>query len=1095
MNYFDNQFLFSETYINNYIKENSKKMMNQDGNLVNMFTNIVDWNKEFTTGDCRHDSWEEYIDALLIALGFVNKEVKENIRVLYTNPITSGGKPVAICYGIDKEEDVSSTIKGKYYAYNAVKSAKENNVEWAILTNGYKWRLYNTKNISPYESYLEVDTEASIKEYDKPNEAFQLFYLFFNVKTYYTKEDGQLKIERLKDESDKTAETIEEFLRGKSEEILKDLCYGLKENMNQQFYVEEDRKNIYSDAIILLYRLLFLGYAEARALLPIKKDDPDYTESFERLCYDAKEVMNSGQLPSIKDGFEFWDRIDSHLRVYVDNCYNGGLFHNDDKFILREHRIANEHLVKCLAEISYNKDKNEKYTTEIQYKDLSVRNLGAIYEGLLEYRLFVAEETMVQRKNKNKVSYIKESETTLKTSDLKNIIKIGEIYLSQDAMERKETGAYYTPEDIVEYIVGNTVGKKINELRQQLKDILQPYYDELQYQSTEQGKRTLQNNIDLITYKFVNEKILTLSIIDSAMGSGHFLVNAVYRVSNEIVSIIEDNCWQSMEEIPVDIKEWKRKVVENCIYGIDINELSVALARLSLWLISASNDKALSFIDHHLKTGDSIIGATKSQIKLVSDEKSINIFDILPDTMLEPVIRKFDKIKEVGSSTKYDVEIQKSVYKQIEEELYLIKKKFDYYLATIYAGGIEDENEYINIMRFGTISDFENLKIKPLMKYAKENKFFHWELEFPQVFTNGGFDIAIGNPPYVEVDSKKYEKVIGKISQTKNLYSYMINNYFNYTKEDAKISVIVLMSLIASQKMKYLRQKLMNIKGNIYFMNIDSATYPGRLFKGLMIRLTILTVARNINQGNHVFSTNYMRFYHNERKNLFKDVYYGEVDLCKTINKKYLFIPKLGSVQAVSILKKIYKKTNITFEKYIKKEKGCNSIYYRNTGAVYYCMAFDAPPYYTLNGKEKISSTITKVEFKDVSKYIPLCIFHSSLFYWFWTVYSDCYHLTGNDLKRFPIDLADLQNREDEFEGLYHEITKSLNQHKKLVKYNKSFGVLEYDEYRHRYSKKVFDSVDRILADYYNLTESELDFIVNYDYKYRVGERNENGEL
>jgi len=123
--------------------------------------------------------------------------------------------------------------------------------------------------------------------------------------------------------------------------------------------------------------------------------------------------------------------------VYVDRSYNGGLFHNEDKPILKEYRIANGRLTKCLAELSYNLDKTGKYTEAIEYKDLSVRNLGSIYEGLLEYQLFIADERMVQKKSKGQVKYLKAAEVKLQNSDLKNIIEKGGIYLSQDALERK----------------------------------------------------------------------------------------------------------------------------------------------------------------------------------------------------------------------------------------------------------------------------------------------------------------------------------------------------------------------------------------------------------------------------------------------------------------------------------------------------------------------------------------------------------------------------------------------------------------------------------------------------------------------------------
>lgn len=1082
MKYFDNHFLFSETYIKNYINESNKKSAAKDETLLNMFTNVVEWNREYINGDYSSDPWEFYIDAVLDVLGFENREAKNNIRVLYTNPIASGVKAVAICYGIDRKEDVSSIEKGKYFAYNAVKAARENDVDWAILTNGYKWRIYDAKNISPYENYLEVDIEASINVNSSPNDAFKLFNLFFNVKTYFT-EDGELKIEKIKDQSDKTAETIEEFLRGKAEEILKDLCYGFKENMGKQVYTEEDRKNIYNDAIILLYRLLFFGYAESRGLLPITSDDPNYPDSFEKLCFDAKEVINKGQLAIIREGFEFWERLDSHLRVYVDNSYNGGLFHNEDKPVLKEHRIANEHLVKCLAEISHNKDKNDKYTTEIQYKDLSVRNLGAIYEGLLEYRLFIAEERMVQRKNKNKVTFIKAAEITLKDSDKKAVINPGGIYLSQDALERKETGAYYTPEDVVEYIVDNTIGKKLRELKQELKERLKPQYEELQYEPTELGKRRIQNEIDSVTLEFINEKILTLSIIDSAMGSGHFLVNAAYRVSNEIVSIIADNDWQSMDEVPVDIKEWKRKVVENCIYGIDINELSVALARLSLWLISADNDKALSFIDHHLKTGDSIIGATKSQVKHVTDEKLIQMFDVLPEAMLEPVINKFNKIKEIGSSTKYDVEVQKDIYEQIERELNLIKKKFDYYLSTKYAGGITDEKEYIDLMRFGTLDDFEKPEIKPLMQYARDNKFFHWELEFPQVFEKGGFDIAIGNPPYVDVELSKYKAVNLKTYTCRNLYAYMIEKNIDNIIMDGFLGVIVPLSIISTPRMKEVEYYVIDHNETC----ISSyAIRPSKIFRNVDQRVSIILGKKSKKPHCILKTSKYNRWYKEERKTLFSNINYVNCERNYILDGR---IPKIGSEVEGEILNKIFSKENRLSDLFIST--GENKIYY-HSAARYWIKSLDfIPEFYSEKKGNSKSSEYKEITLNSrVDPKIVGSIINSTLFFWFWSIYSDDRHVNKSDIGSIMFDYSKLDDNQkiilvEEFDNLMRDYRD--NSTIKECNYS-GIGKVRYQEFRPKNSKKIIDKIDEVLGLYYGFTQQEIEFIKNYDIKFRLGE-------
>ncbi|MDT8716033.1 hypothetical protein IAI10_05155 [Clostridium sp. 19966] len=440
MSYFDNHFLFSETYIKDYIKNTRGGNGKLEG-LNSTFEAIKEWHEPFVDGDYSDEDWiEEFIDLTIDVLGF-KKSNEGGIRLLYTNLITSDEKAVAACYVLEKYEDLNCNVKGKYYAYKAVKAAKNKDLDWAILTNGYKWRIYNTKNVSCYENYLEVDIEYCLNNLKEPDEAFKLFHLFFSSKTYYKNEDGEMVIEGIKDLSDKKAETIENFLRDKVEEILKDLCYGLKENMKLDIYDEQDRKNIYNDAVILLFRLLFIGYAESRKLLPCNVEDKEYVNnSFFTICNEAKEILNSGKASDIKDGFDFWDRIDEYLRIYVDNTYDGGLFENFDKPILNNYKISNGYLIKCLAEMTYYVDKKTgMYKEAIEYKDLSVRNLGSIYEGLLEYNLFIAKERMVMRKSKGKVAYIEASKTTLKKSDEHNIIEAGGIYLSQDALVLNST--------------------------------------------------------------------------------------------------------------------------------------------------------------------------------------------------------------------------------------------------------------------------------------------------------------------------------------------------------------------------------------------------------------------------------------------------------------------------------------------------------------------------------------------------------------------------------------------------------------------------------------------------------------------------------
>ncbi|MCR4437173.1 MAG: hypothetical protein QHH06_15775 [Clostridiales bacterium] len=723
---------------------------------------------------------------------------------------------------------MDSKKKGKYYAFNAVKAAKENGVEWAMLTNGCKWRIYNTRNVSPYENYLEVDIEDSVNNMESPDEAFTLFNLFFNVRTYYREDDGELVIEKIKEDSDKKAEQIEDFLRGKAEEILKDLCYGFKENMGYEKYDRTTCRMIYQDAITLLFRMLFFGYAESRGLLPCNQEDVDYRDnSFFKLCEEAKDVLNQGKTHEIKNGFDFWDRLDEHLRIYVDRTYNGGLFDNSDKPILKEYRIANGWLIKCLAEIAYKKDrKTNSYIEKIEYKDLSVRNLGSIYEGLPEFNLFIAGERMVKRISKGKVQYLKTRGLTLRKSDEPNIIEPGDIYLSQDATERKDTGSYYTPEDGVEYIVSNTVGRKLEELKNELKELLKTDFDALAYEPTDSVKKRIQRRIDEETVKFIEDKVLSLSVIDSAAGSGHFLVNAAYRLANGIVDILCENNWESDEDIPVDIGHWKRRVVENCIYGIDINPLAVMLAKLSLWLISASNDKALSFIDHHLKEGNSIIGTDRHHVK-VKNEK-YPIFEVSYENYMEPVMKKYKELKKTGSATREDVKKQQEIHDEINQMLELVKKKYDYYLASLYAGGIQDEMKFADVLRSKDINDFKTEEMEPLWK------------------------IAVRYSVYYTLSSR-------------NLYAYMMENSIEKFKNGGVYGFIILLSLVTSPKMISIKNYVIKRSRNIWINSYSIR--PAKIFQNVDQRVCIVYGSKDIlSECVNIYTTKYIMWNSNQRK-------------------------------------------------------------------------------------------------------------------------------------------------------------------------------------------------------------------------------------
>lgn len=1081
MDFFDNHYLFSETYLREYIKL-QKKVAAPD--LARNYRTIKEWHDE-----CDERNWfRDYICPVIDTVGFKYPPIMNNTAVLYTNILSAGDKPVAVLYATNKNEDLSSNCKGKYYTYETVSAAKANGVDWAMLTNGYQWRIYNVKNISPYENYLEVNIENSMKNGNVPDEAFSLFHLFFNASTYYRDESGELVIEGIKDKSDETAEQVEDLLRGKAEEILKDICYGLKETMQYESYDRTTCRMIYQDAITLLFRMLFFGYAESRGLLPRQEEDMEYNQnSFFKLCAEAKDILNAGKAYESKNDFNFWNRLDEHLRIYVDQTYNGGLFSNDDKPILREYKVANGWMMKCLAEIAYKKDKKTNvYREKIEYKDLSVRNLGSIYEGLLEFNLFIAEEEMVKRTTKNKTQYLKTSTLTLKKSDEPNIIKIGDIYLSQDATERKDTGSYYTPEDVVEYIVSNTVGKKLEELKAELGILLQRSYKEIAIEPTESGRKRIQKQIDEETLSFIENKILSLSIIDSAMGSGHFLVNAAYKVANGIVEIWGQNNWETEEEIHVDVGYWKRKVVENCIYGIDINALAVTLTKLSLWLISADNDKALSFIDHHLKEGNSIIGTDRYHVRTSGETGPI--FDVSYEEYIAPVKSKYAELSLVGSLTKEDVERQKEIYNDIQAMLELIKKKYDYFLASQYTGGIQDEVRFGELLRSQDIEDFEQEEMDDLWQLATEKKFFHWELEFPEILLDGGFDIAIGNPPYVEADCVEY-KGIKVTNSCHNLYAYLIEETYNHMKnQEAYFGCIIPSASISTPRMASLQMYIVDNSSDIYISTYDDR--PAKLFERIEhMRAAIIISKIDKHSINHmVYTTKYNRWYSSERRKLFDTIRYS-------INNKlgYIegYIPKIGFKIENSILSKLFDKTeNIKGHLSTKDEK--NNVYY-GYGVQYWIKALDRCAAEIDNTERKSTGEKTLYLKEKFSNKIFAALLNSSTFYWYFISFSDCRNLTKNTISSFPFDYTQLsQEQIKQLNILSDRLINDFIGNSKL-KYTNYVGTgkMEYREYYPKKSKSIINDIDAVLSEYYGFTSKERDFITNYDIRFRMGEDGE----
>ena len=259
-----------------------------------------------------------------------------------------------------------------------------------------------------------------------------------------------------------------------------------------------------------------------------------------------------------------WDRLQHLFRIINGSDpdlnaflgvprYNGGLFDPAQHPFLETHYVGDRHLAQAIDYLA-RRITSENIKETVDYRTLGVRQLGSIYEGLLEYQPRRAAEPLVAVRKSGKDQWLPAADQGRAKALERR--EPGELYLATDKGERKATGSYYTPHYIVKYIVENTLGP-----------LLEAAHEAAAAAPTEAEKA-----------ERFTAAVLALNILDPAMGSGHFLVEA----TDKLAAALAANEWlEATEEAEADLISWRRRVVEACIYGVDKNALAVELAKLS----------------------------------------------------------------------------------------------------------------------------------------------------------------------------------------------------------------------------------------------------------------------------------------------------------------------------------------------------------------------------------------------------------------------------------------------------------------------------------------------------------------------------------
>ena len=674
-------------------------------------------------------------------------------------------------------------------------------LRWGVLTNGAKWRLYYAGARSVSEQFFEIDLATALNlpghndglfalSEAERRHCLKLFVLFFRRTAFLPDPDSadsrslhQRALEEGRFYEERVAADLSELV---FKQVFPKLARAIAEAAPDAPLAE-----VREAALILLYRLLFILYAEDRDLLPVR--DNRYDD------YGLRDKVR-GDVGRRKDGNDTFSANASRYWAVVDDLcraidqgdasiglppYNGGLFDRQRTPLLAAVRLGDAVMADVIDALSFEAtDQGRRY---INYRDLSVQQLGSIYERLLEYEV-VRDGT--------------------------------EITVRPNVFARKGSGSYYTPDDLVEVILKETVGPLVRAR-------LEAFSEQAARPNTGRtGRRLTHSDLHRLDPA---ERLLDLKICDPAMGSGHFLVSLVdYLADSVIAALAEAQATVAGYVSPlteridairttilnnagergwtIDVEQLddrhiiRRMVLKRCVYGVDKNPMAVELAKVSLWLHTFTVGAPLSFLDHHLRCGNSLFGCWARQGIEKMSAGGHGLFIHEPVNRAADAANAMQVVEHLTDAEIAEAHRSAQTFAQVEA----MTAPLDTFLSLLHAFdwlNIKDPEDTAALHAFfeGRLGDPlaiaqgqvegpdpapvhpersasevegpatpEGQRFAELLERARtlmaEERFLNWQAAFPGVWTNlknvepdGGFDAVIGNPPWDRIKLQQVE--------------------------------------------------------------------------------------------------------------------------------------------------------------------------------------------------------------------------------------------------------------------------------------------------------------------------------------------------
>lgn len=588
----------------------------------------------------------------------------------------------------------------------------------------------------------------------------------------------------------------------------------------------------------------------------------------------------------------------------------------------------------------------------------------------------------------------------------------------------------------------------------------------------------LHNTDDHLFVLHFYKALQNVTILDPTCGSGAFLFAAM-----NILEPLYEVCIERMQEFNVQNPLWFKAELEEIsnkyrsniqyfifksiilrnLYGVDIMVEATEIAKLRLFLkmvavveVDKRADNLgldpLPDIDFNIRCGNTLVGyATEEELNndLTWGDMFANAeFKEKVESEMQLVSMAYDTFKYVQLNQGENM----AAFKQAKGEL---KQR----LASL--------NDTLNRrMHAATHLDYED--------WLKSHQPFHWLAEFYQIIKgNGGFDVIIGNPPYVEYTRRNKEtgKSIAEIYQLhgymtincSNLYAFVTERSIQISKNRNNIGFIVPLTIASNNNMAELRSLICS-SGISWYSHYE--VRPAKLFEGAEQRLTIFIIRNS--SYNHIFSTSIQRWHSEHRYLLFQSL-------------KYAPSFHNGSIWRTStdIETSIYRKFQAHTPTSLLLRNSGECIHYRTAGVRYWIIflnkGFDT---------NSLSNKFARVESLEIAQFL-MAAFNSNLFWWYYALNFDMFNLKDYMIFNFKLNY----NPDPIICALAESLEKDMDVNKieQLIN-SKTRGEVITSYYQKKHSKLIIDKIDNALAYHYGFNEEELDFIINYDIKYRMGD-------